>query len=63
MSTVYAIIWGFMLLATLSAVGALAWALRRGQLANPHAAALSIFDADELAEMAAREGQPPGGAP
>ncbi len=63
MTTIYAVIWGFMLVATLSAVAALAWALRRGQLSDPHAAALSIFDPDELEEMAADEARSPRGRP
>ena len=54
MTLIYAVIWGFMLMATLSAVAALAWAIRGGQLSDPKAAALSIFDPDELEDMAAR---------
>ncbi len=47
MAAVYWLIWGAVAVAGTSAVAALAWAVRHGQLADPAAAARSIFDADE----------------
>jgi len=47
MTTMYIYIWSFVLLFGLSAVGALAWAVQSGQLANFQSGATSIFDEDE----------------
>ncbi len=44
MSLIYGIIWGCSSLAAISAVAALAWSVRRGQLDDLAGAAHSIFD-------------------
>jgi hypothetical protein len=47
MVPVYWLIWGAVATFGASAVAALAWAVRDGQMHNPAAAAASIFDAAE----------------
>jgi nitrogen fixation-related uncharacterized protein len=47
MKLVYLLIWGSMLLFGASAVWALVWAIRHGEMSNFKAGAESIFDDDE----------------
>ena len=47
MTVAYILIWGCMLLFGSSAVCALLWAIRRGQMSNLGAGAASIFDDKE----------------
>lgn len=55
MALVYILIWGSIGVAGLTAVGALVWAVRSGQLQSFAAGATSIFDDDEpIGEMTDR---------
>jgi nitrogen fixation-related uncharacterized protein len=47
MLLVHLVIWGCMILFGASAVWALVWAIRSGQMSNPAAGAASIFDPEE----------------
>ncbi|RYF09765.1 MAG: hypothetical protein EOO40_06335 [Deltaproteobacteria bacterium] len=47
MAILYVTIWGFALLAGLSSVGALVWALQNGQLGGTRRDAASIFALDD----------------
>ena len=44
---VFVFIWGFALIAGITMVWLLAWAIRRGEFKNPRDAAKMIFDAEE----------------
>ena len=44
---VFVVIWSFALLAGITMVWLLAWAIRRGEFNNPREAAKMIFDEDE----------------
>jgi hypothetical protein len=55
---VYITIWAFMLLAGISVVWALVWALRRGGLKNTEAQAASIFEADEVCHASTHPSHP-----
>lgn len=60
MATIYILIFGSIAIAGLTAVGALVWAVRSGQLQSFAAGATSIFDDDEpIGEMT--DGFPGGG--
>jgi nitrogen fixation-related uncharacterized protein len=47
MKLAYLLIWGSMLVFGMSAVWALVWAIRRGEMSDFQAGAESIFDSDE----------------
>ena len=44
---VFVFIWGFALIAGITMVWLLAWAIRRGEFKNPRDASKMIFDAEE----------------